>query len=82
MRGCVAVELRAVGEGIAAEGAAEAVLTLLVAVFDVLLQGGVALVAARAVRAGEQLGEGVWSSCSRQGSQNYFCHQFNNFLFP
>jgi len=55
----VSLELRAVGEGVAALGAAEVVLAGLVAVLDVLLQRGVALVAARAVRAGVQLGEGV-----------------------
>lgn len=53
----------AVREAAAALRAAEGLLGLLVAVPDVLLQRAVALVAARAVRAGEQLGEQIgWSS--------------------
>ena len=47
----VPLQLGAVGEGVAALGAAEVVVAGLVAVLDVLLQGGVALVTARAVRA-------------------------------
>ena len=56
------LQLRTVSEAVAALGAVEALLCLLVSVFDVLLQGAVTLVAASAVRAGEQLGEGVRSS--------------------
>lgn len=59
----VPVEQRAVREAAAAFRAAEGLLGLLVAVPDVLLQRAVALVATRAVRAGEQLGEQIgWSS--------------------
>ena len=57
----VPLQLRAVGEGVAALGAAEVVLTLLVAVLDVLLQGSQTLVAPVTVRAGQQLGESIWS---------------------
>lgn len=46
--------------------AAVVVLAGLMPVLDVLLQRGVALVAPRAVRAGVQLGEGVWRACSRE----------------
>lgn len=58
----VSLQLRAVCKGVAALGAAEAFLGLLVPIFDVFLQGAVTLVATRAVRTGEQLREGVWSS--------------------
>lgn len=51
----VSLQLSAVGEGVAALGAAEVVLALLVAQLDVLLQGRVALVAAGTVRTGEEL---------------------------
>ena len=67
----MAVQLRAVGEGVAAEGAAEVVLALLVPVLDVLLQGGVALVAAGAVGAREQLGEGVRGAWERGGEGRF-----------
>lgn len=60
--GHVALELRAVGEGVAAEGAGEVLLVLLMAVLDVLLQRSQALVAPVAVGAGQQLGEGIWRS--------------------
>lgn len=56
------VQLSAVREAVAALGAVEALLGLLVSVLDVLLQGAVALVATSAVRAGEQLREGIGSS--------------------
>lgn len=56
----VLLQLRAVGEGVAALGAAEVVLALLVPILDVVLQRGIALVATRAVRAGVKLGEGIW----------------------
>jgi anti-sigma-K factor RskA len=59
VRGHVSLQLRAVGEGVAAVGAAEVVLALLVAVLDVLLQGRQPLVAPVAVRAGQELGEVV-----------------------
>lgn len=58
----VPLQLSAVCEAVAALGAVEALLGLLVPVLDVLLQGAVTLVATCAVRAGEQLGEGVRSS--------------------
>lgn len=58
----VPFQLSAVSEAVAALRAAEALLGLLVPVLDVLLQRAVALVAARAVRAGEQLRERVGGS--------------------
>lgn len=60
----VSLQLGAVGEGVAALGAVEAVLGLLVPVLDVFLEGAVPLVATCAVRAGQQLGEGVGRSCT------------------
>lgn len=54
------LQLRAVGEGVAAVRAAVVVLAGLVAILDVLLQRGVALVATGAVGASVQLGEGIW----------------------
>lgn len=59
----VPLQLRAVGEGVAAVRAAVVVLAGLVPVLDVLLQRGVALVAPRAVRASVQLGERVGRAC-------------------
>lgn len=56
----VSVELRAVGESVAAQRAAEVVLALLVSIFYVLLQRRVALIAARAVGTGEELRKRVW----------------------
>lgn len=56
------LQLSAVCEAVAALGAVEALFGLLVPVLDVLLQGAVTLVATRAVRAGEQLGERIRSS--------------------
>lgn len=58
----VPFEQGAVREAAAALRAAEGLLGLLVAVPDVLLQRAVALVAARAVRAGEQLREQIGRS--------------------
>jgi len=62
VRGHVALQLRAVGEGVVAQRAGEVLLVLLVAVLDVLLQRRQPLVAAVAVGAGQQLGEGIWRS--------------------
>ena len=59
MRGHVALQLRAVREGVGAQRARDALLVLLVAVLDVLLEGGQPLVAPVAVGAGQQLREGV-----------------------
>ncbi len=59
------LQLRAVGEGVAAVRAAVVVLAGLVAILDVLLQRGVALVAPGAVRASVQLGERIWCACDR-----------------
>lgn len=59
----VPLQLRAVGEGVAAVRAAVVVLARLVPILDVFLQRGVALVAPRAVGARVQLGEGVRCSC-------------------
>lgn len=56
--GChMSLQLRAVCKGVAALWAAEAFLSLLVPIFDVLLQRAVTLVAACAVGTGEQLRE-------------------------
>lgn len=60
------LQLSAVCEAVAALGAVEALLGLLVPVLDVLLQGAVTLVATCAVRAGEQLRERVWGSCVKK----------------
>lgn len=56
------LELGAVGKRVATERAREVLLILLMAVLDVLLEGRQALVAPVAVGAGQQLGEGIWSS--------------------
>lgn len=53
------LQLRAVGEGVAALRAAVVVLAGLVAVLNVLLQRGIAFVAPRTVRANVQVGEAV-----------------------
>lgn len=65
----VPLQLRAVGEGVAAVRAAVVVLAGLVPVLDVLLQRGVALVAPRAVRAGVQLGERVRRACGEAAGE-------------
>ena len=56
----MAFQLRAVGEGVAAERAGEALLVLLVPVLDVLLEGGQPFVAPVTVGAGQQLGKVIW----------------------
>lgn len=66
MCGHVSVQLCAVGEGVAAQRAAEVVLALLVSVFNVFLQRGVTLVTARAVRTGEKLRKRVWRALKRE----------------
>lgn len=55
--GHVTLQLSAVVEGIAAERAGEALLLLLMPIFDVFLQRGNPFVTAVAVRTGKQLGE-------------------------
>lgn len=62
MRGHVALQLGAVGEGVVAERAGKVLLVLLMAVLDVLLERRQPLVAPVAVGAGQQLGEGIWRS--------------------
>lgn len=62
MRGHVALQLGAVGEGVVAERAGEVLLILLMAVLDVLLERRQPLVAPVAIGAGQQLGEGIWRS--------------------
>lgn len=59
----VTLQLGSVGEAVVAVGAAEALVRLLVAVLDVLLQRAVAFVSTGAVRTREQLGEGIRRSC-------------------
>lgn len=59
----VPLELRAVGEGVAAVRATVVVLAGLVPILDVLLQRGVSLVSPGAVGASVQLGEGIWCAC-------------------
>ena len=59
VRGHVTLQLRAVAEGVGAQRAGEALLVLLVTIFDVFLQRRQAFVAAVAVRTGEQLGKVV-----------------------
>lgn len=58
--GHMAIQLRAVGESVAAELAGEALLVLLMPVLDVLLEGSQPLVATVAVRAGQELGKVIW----------------------
>lgn len=58
----MALQLRAMGEGLGAQRAGDALLVLLVAILDVLLQRRQALVAPVAVRAGQELGEIVWGA--------------------
>lgn len=62
VRGHVTLQLCAVAEGVGTQWTAEALLVLLVSVFDVFLQRRQTLVAAVAVRTREQLGEVVWST--------------------
>lgn len=73
VRGHVTLQLRAVAEGVGAQRTGEALLVLLVAVFDVFLQRRQTLVAAVAVRTGEQLGEVIRCAgkqvCSRRQRQ-------------
>lgn len=69
----VPLQLRAVGEGVAAVRAAVVVLAGLVPILYVLLQRGVALVAARAVRASVQLGEGIWCACDGEDEGSTVC---------
>lgn len=61
VRGHMPLQLCAVGEGLTAQGAGHALLVLLMAVLDVLLERCQPLVAPVAVRAGQQLGECIWS---------------------
>lgn len=58
--GHMAFQLCAVGKCFAAQGAWKALLVLLMAVLDVLLEGRQPLVATVTVRAGQQLGKVVW----------------------
>lgn len=69
------LQLRAVGEGVAAVRAAVVVVAGLVAVLDVLLQRGVALVAPGAVGASVQLGEGVRGACGWRGTRRVALNQ-------
>lgn len=62
VRGHVALQLGAVGEGVVAERAGKVLLVLLMAVLDVLLERRQPLVAPVAVGAGQQLGKGIWRS--------------------
>lgn len=59
MHGHVTLQLCAAAKGIGAQRAGEALLILLVAILDVFFQRRQPLVAALAVRAGEQLGKVV-----------------------
>lgn len=72
----VPLQLRAIGEGVAAVGAAVVVLTGLVAIFNVFLQRGVAFVTPGTVRAGVQLGEGVRCACGRGTRQRSLMTNF------
>lgn len=56
------LELGAVGKRVVAKRTGEVFLVLLMAILDVLLQGGQTLVAPVAVGAGQQLGKSIWSS--------------------
>lgn len=56
-------KLGSVCKGVTAQGAAEVVFILLMAVLNVFFQRGKALVASITIRAGEQLGKCIWCSC-------------------
>lgn len=56
-------KLGSVGKGVTAQGAAEVVFVLLMAVLNVFFQRGKALVASITIRASEQLGKCIWCSC-------------------
>lgn len=58
----VAVQLGSVGEGVTAQGAAEVIFVLFMAVLDVFLQRGKTLVPSITIRAGEQLGKCIGRS--------------------
>lgn len=62
VRGHVALQLGAVGEGVVAERAGKVFIVFLMAVLDVLLERRKPLVAPVAVGAGQQLGKGIWRS--------------------
>lgn len=72
----VPLQLRAVGEGVAAVRAAVVILAGLVAILDMLLQRGVALVAPRAVGARVQLGERIRCSCGGNKKQRWVMLKF------
>lgn len=59
----VAFQLGPVCKGVTAQGAAEVVFILLMAILNVFFQRGKALVASITIWAGEQLGKCVWCSC-------------------
>lgn len=59
----MAFKLGSVCEGVTAQGAAEVVLVLLMAVLNVFFQRGKALVASITIWASEQLGKRIWCSC-------------------
>lgn len=77
----VAVELRSVRKRVTAQGAAEVILVLFMAVFNVLLQGGETLVPSVAVRAGEQLGKCIRCSCTGQTMHQTYYQQQTAFTF-
>lgn len=56
------LELGAIGKRVVTERARKVLFVLLMAVFDVFLQGCQTLVAPVAVGAGQQLGKSIWSS--------------------
>lgn len=66
----MAFKLGPVGKGVTAQGAAEIVLVLLMAVLNVFFQRGKALVASVTIWAGEQLGKCIWCSWEGKGHCN------------
>lgn len=63
-------ELGSVCEGVTAQGAAEVVFVLFMAVLNMFFQRGEALVASITVWAGEQLGKCIWCSWEEKGRGN------------
>ena len=59
----MALELGSVCKRVTAQGAAEVVFVLLVAILNVFFQRGKAFISSVTVRTGEQLGKCIWCSC-------------------
>lgn len=62
----MALELGSVCKRVAAQGAAEVVFILLVAILNVFFQRGKAFISSVTIWTGEQLGKCIWCSCKRR----------------